>query len=224
MTTKTERMLNALMYFMFCVAISAFAMSVFGAEVALPYANFDGYETTLTIANPTGEAIPVPDYWRPFGIGSQPVTVQSLSIRKEVGWPRNGGGIGTFDLPEGLHAKVQIKDPNGKIFDVLPLEAIGDDVSYFFDIDRGDDFKAFVFIGSPDGSPFTFSEYGSDYGLHASDELRPGEMRIFELRESMASVTRFIPVGPSLYKGKLYCFVLISHQPDGEHVVVYPIK
>lgn len=215
------------------------AVSAFGAEVTLPYANFDGYATTLVLNNPTSQQIPVPDFYRPLGVGAGLLVVQPYSTFRFATWPRHGGGVASFDVPDGLSAYVEVTDPLRQITRVrslvpavsgvavqlqdllTPVSGCKEDVCWVFD----PGFRSYAFLSSPLGTALTLSEYHDGEFLRETPYiLAPGETVIPELGSNTNRVVVSVGmrVGAPVELNPVYVFGIISHKPDGEMLSVQP--
>lgn len=221
-------------------ALCLCAVSAFAAEVTLPYANFDGYQTTLVLNNPTSQQIPVPDFWRPFSVGAGLPVVQPYSTFRFAMWPRDGGGVASFDVPDGLSAYVEVADPLRQITRVRSLVPASVDAAVqlqdllsavfscpYTDVctvfDPG--FRSYVFLSSPLGTALTLYEYRNDELLRETPIiLRAGETAIplMESNTNRVVVRLGLRVGANVPMNPVYVFGIISHKPDGEMLSVMP--
>lgn len=221
----TKSLRSSVIWFVFAV-VYIFGVSQLGAsEVRLPYSNESGYETTISITNPTDDPVAVPDFWTPFGYGGGTVVVEAKSTFRFGGWPRSGGGVASFDLPDSLDAYAEIRDPNGVIVRIADMGAPSGEEELpraFYDLLNDTEFRTFVFLYSPDGSAVTIRGYGESAEESRELFLSAGEVAISPLGDGItrAEVSVGWRVGGSYPVGHVYAFALISHQPGGELLVV----
>jgi hypothetical protein len=215
---------------MLAIALLAGAISANAATFA--FANFDAeegrYETELHMINPTSASIPVPAFWDPYQIGFGLVTVKANSVHRTPQWPREGGGVASFEVPPGLIVYTQIRDPFGQIIRVPEVEPISNgEKAQFVDLCIDEEFASYVFVTSPEGSAVTVREFLDDVptGVEHGILLSPGETAIPRLTAgNRATMEIGFRVGaPGLLAGDVYAFALISHKPKGEQFALLPI-
>lgn len=228
------------------ISLTVLALFFIASELkgeTFPYANFDAgvardravdhpanaYSTTLVINNPTSEPVTVPDFWRPFGVGGGEVTIQPHSTFRMEGWPREGGGVVSFDVPDELVAYVDVRDPFDQLAPIFDLGApiVEGAPVQLMDLYRGEGFSTYLFLHAPEGSVLTVERWAE--GKQEAMEqyvLRPGEtiIPLLALGTTRAVVSVGSRVGFPGPRGPVYAFALISHSASrGEQFAVMPL-
>lgn len=214
-------MLAALL-FAAIVALVSITPDVYGATVALPYANHSGYTTTRVLVNPTDEAIKIN-----VGFGVEhPIAPHSV---ERATWPHDGGGVEAFDSPEGLIAYAEIRNPLGSIIRIQPLAKLESDGTLEFldlvsvaDVDEG--YDSFVYLSSNSGAAaVTVFALDARGGVLSSQELLvpAGGTIIPQLpaKAVKAYVTTGWRVGP-YPTADVYACALVSRRGYGEQFAV----
>lgn len=189
------------------------------SERTLPFANFAGYTTTLTVVNPTNEPVSLAGLYR---LGSPGQELGPLGVLRLKDWPRAGGGVEVLSVDSGLWLYAEIRDPHGVI---VRVEDLGESVTYarFFDVIATYDFSTFIFLHSEKASTVTVNSFsGADRIASDAYSLAPGEAILPRVpyganRVEVEVGLRFggvYPVAP------IRALALISRQPRGELLLV----
>lgn len=196
------------------VAIALVATAAGAA--ALPYANFDGYATELVLVNPTEESIDV----RIYGPQWPAIRVEPGALVRNTSWAPAGGGVAKLETPDGLVAKVWIRDPNGVI---VPIGDVGParETARFLEVLAGDGFVTYLFIHAETGTALQI-EYES--GTRQDWNVGAGGTIIVRVPdgETSAIVTAGGPWSGFYGKAPFRAFALIVRQPRGELFATLP--
>jgi hypothetical protein len=180
-----------------------------GEEIALPYANANGYSTTLVKINPTDQTIV-----HPVLIISPPL-VELFEPRSVVRSPFGPEGVGvlTIEIPEGVVAYVEFTTPLGTIARAHPLELMTG--AYLFDVPTDETLESHVFVSSPGGGAYTLTS-GED--VHRG-YLQPGEAQLIPVAGPVTHVSLgWGAVAPPA--DSLYVFAIVVHDLTGAITVV----
>lgn len=192
-------------------AIALVATVAQGAEVALPFANFGGYQTTLVVVNPTSTPAPI----AANGPRWPSVYVAPGSVQRFPAWPGPGGSVASLEVPEGVVAYTEIRDPNNarvRIGDVgAPRSS-----ARLLDLLVGDGFKSFVFIYSPTGGAIDVTQRSADVAATYQLSFVAGETKIVEASAETLELRADPTWARYVGEGKFVAFALLSRQPNGE--------
>jgi hypothetical protein len=187
-------------------------------SVVLPYANANGYTTTLVIINPTSEAMSrvIWDKTNPHIFE----VYEPFSVTRTRDWPASGVNMETIDLDARLVVYVEIETPRGTRTRYGALSPIT--AADFYDFPEQDDqrpelgtFFAQLFIATPDGSPgyVTITRNGARSVLWVSDDIAtvtPVSGARVELSLGYTVNNPHLP-GPAY----VYAFALVEHHETG---------
>lgn len=183
------------------------------AEVRLPFANFEGYDTQLVLVNPTAEPISIPlngPQW-PANV------VEPENILRFSAFGGEGGGIKAIPASV-LGAYVEITDPRGT---KVRIGGIGAPrrLAAFYDLLTGS-YATFLFIHAPEGAAVKTSF--SDEVLY----LKAGETAIVRVPDGLTAAKlealSNAPFAGFYGSGPVDAFALMSKQPSGELFAALP--
>ena len=203
-----------------------------GATVVLPYLNSETFSTSAVVVNPTGATVTLDGFWDAYGIGAPPPSIPPFSVFRAADYPHHGGGVYTLNLPDGCSAYSELRYPNGMRVRYEPLPPLTPelDTRTIYDVlTDGADYKSYLYFAAPSGGVFTARSYAADGTLLATDSylLYAGtDPQIVPVAAGTAKIvlTYGIAVGGgAIPQGPIYSFSLISHQPEGQVIVTYPV-
>jgi hypothetical protein len=180
-------------------------------SVVLPYANANGYTTTLVIINPTGEAMSrvVWDKTNPHIFE----VYEPFSVTRTRAWPDSGVNVETINLDTRLVAYVEIETPRGTRARYGALSPIT--AADFYDFPEQDDehpelgtFFSQLFIAAPERSP--------GYVMI----IRNGARSVLWVRDDIATVT---PIGGARVELSLGYTVNNPHLPGPSYVYAFAL-
>ena len=209
--------------------LSLHTASAIGAT--FPYANFDGYKTTLVLVNPGSVAVPVPEINHAFA-------VQPLEARRLDGYPGSGGGTFDLPIPAGLDAYVEIEHPEpvdaarprpvrlgdatGLVMRVSDIGA-ATELALWLDAKTGDGWATYVFIHATAATTLQLVAWNGDGAIVGSADLllRAGDVAIPEVPASAVAfqVTYYHGIGEeSVPRAPFRAFAFLTHRATGNMI------
>lgn len=188
------------------------------AQPALPYANAEGYATTLVVVNPTDEPIGqvIEDRVYPPLVH----TYAPHSVTRTASWPRQGVGVELVGFAAGLEVYTEIRTLLGTIVRVAPLVPVPLEAA-FYDLPTDSTFESHVFVAAPAGDGI-FRIVTSD-GRYADQTIAgPGAVLIPVSDSYVRVLAGTGPVYPVLETGPLYTFAIVVHDVTGAITTVSP--
>lgn len=208
------------------VAVLMLCFSVFAsaAEVRLPAANFDGYTTDLALTNVTAAAIEMPNPLGSPGIGAGNITIPAYTTVRFANWPEPGGATYVLDVPDGVAAFTEVRDPLNQAMRIAPVPVLEVGETARLHALAVDGFASYAFIHAPDGGSANITAYDADGNSLGTEYLifSPDETQIPQLPPGADRVE--VRAGAFGWPEKpLVIFGFLSHQPDGEMLPVIPL-
>lgn len=212
-------------WFLIITAALAAGLVATAEPVRLPVANFDGYQTTVFVDNPSFETIQLFDLCQ---IGPCAAVAPFTTAPVDYGTKRDGIlelELGKAGLPynPGLQAYSEIRDPNGIVTRVRPLGPARTQPTQLMNIKNTGGFKTFLFLFSADGGTFKVTARQNNGAplLQLTMTLAPGETKVQEIPVgNRVVIEQGYPWGG--LEGSFDALALVSHQPAGELLVIYP--
>lgn len=219
-----------ILLFMVVAILLATAGTVHGATVVLPYHNVAGFLTSVVVVNPTDHPVTLDGFWGASGVGAPVPVIQPHSVFRAAGYPdKQGGGVYTLSLPDGVFAYTELRYPTGMRVRYSPLTALEDggaSLTIYDVLTDGADYKSYLYFAAPQGGAFTVRSYDAGGKLLATDAYVAfsGDAQIVPVVAGAArlALSSGVAIGGAFGHGPIYAFSIVSHQPEGQVIITYP--